>query len=860
MSDQIPEVNAGRRRKSSSRPSSQAETPVRRPTASAKPSPKPTRPTFPQGGSQSSGSYPGGSSSGSSGLGGLGSLLGGLGSSGGSAGSGGLGGLTGSGGSRRGCGSGIIGILILAIVLYFLLKGCQGGYPLPDMMAPGQDPAQNVPAYTEPAQVSQPTQPRATSTPWPTAISSGENSGQKWLVMMYQDADDQALERDIMMDLNEMEMIGSTDQVIIVSQVDRFRGGYSGDGNWDSTRRYLVTYDDDLNNLGSEMLMDLGEKNMGDANTLADFLTWAIQTYPADKHVLIMSDHGMGWPGGWSDPAPAQRDRSTNAPLVSALRDDIIYLNELESALNQAIQKTGIDKFDIIGLDACLMSQIEVYTALAPYARYAVASEETEPGLGWAYSAFLSLMVYNPDVSAEEVVKNIVDSYINQDQRVVDDQARAEFLAQNTSGGGWFVSRMSAQQLASQLEQNITLTAVDLEQMPGLLEAVNQFAYHMQSLDQRAVAQARSYAQSYTSIFGSNVPPSFIDLGHFAALTYKYSGDSTTCQYANKLLNAINSAVVAEKHGHSKPGSTGIAVYFPNSQLYSTSTTGMASYSVIANSFSRASLWDDFLGYHYAGRKFAPNAAEAVTISRASQIPGLGAVSVSDISASANRVSPGGAITLSTTISGENIGYIYLFTGLVDKDSKSILIADTDYLESPSTGSENGVYYPIWPDAETFRLNFDFEPLVYTITDGTEAGIALLNPISYGASAEQAVYAVDGIYTFRETGETRRAQLLFKDEYLFQVMGFVGNSDTGAASEITPNRGDTFTITHKWMDLDAQGRVSKVSTTEGDVLTFGSQPFQWQQEYLPDGDYLVGFLVADLDGNITPVYTTITVK
>lgn len=469
-------------------------------------------------------------------------------------------------------------------------------------------------------------------------------------------------------------------------------------------------------------------------------------------------------------------------------------------------------------------------------------------------------MVYNPDVSAEEVVKNIVDSYINQDQRVVDDQARAEFLAQNTSGGGWFVSRMSAQQLASQLEQNITLTAVDLEQMPGLLEAVNQFAYHMQSLDQRAVAQARSYAQSYTSIFGSNVPPSFIDLGHFAALTYKYSGDSTTRQYANKLLNAINSAVVAEKHGPSKPGSTGIAVYFPNSQLYSTSTTGMASYSVIANSFSRASLWDDFLGYHYAGRKFAPNAAEAVNISRASQIPGLGAVSVSDISVSANRVSPGGAITLSTTISGENIGYIYLFTGLVDKDSKSILIADTDYLESPSTGSENGVYYPIWPDAEAFRLNFDFEPLVYTITDGTEAGIALLNPISYGASAEQAVYAVDGIYTFRETGETRRAQLLFKDEYLFQVMGFVGNSDTGAASEITPNRGDTFTITHKWMDLDAQGRVSKVSTTEGDVLTFGSQPFQWQQEYLPDGDYLVGFLVADLDGNITPVYTTITVK
>lgn len=861
MSDQIPEVNAGRRRKSSSRPTTQAERPNRQQTGSGKTSAKPTSPTLSGGSSQTTeGSLSGSSSSGSSGLGGLGSLLGGLGSSGGSSGSGGsggLGGLTGSGGSRKSCGGGIFGIIILVIVLYFLLKSCQGSSILSDLSGYEDQPTQSVPVYTEPTQ---PAQTRATSTPWPTAINSGENSGQKWLVMMYQDADDQALERDIMMDLNEMEMIGSTDQVIIVSQIDRYRGGYSGDGSWDSTRRYLVTYDDDLNNLGSELLMDLGEKNMGDANTLTDFLTWAIKTYPADKHILIMSDHGMGWPGGWSDPNPAQRDRSTSASLVSAMKDDIIYLNELEAALNNTIQATGIKKFDLIGLDACLMSQMEVYTALAPYARYAVASEETEPGLGWAYSAFLSLMVYNPDVTTEEVATNIVDSYITQDQRVVDDQARADFVAQNSSGGGWYVNRMSAEQLATQLEQNITLTAVNLEQLPQLLDAVNQFSYYLQSLDQRVVAQARSYAQSYTSIFGSNVPPSFIDMGHFAALTYKYAGDSATRAQANNVLSAIQRVVVAERHGTSKPGSTGIAVYFPNSQLYSNSSTGMASYSVIANTYSRASLWDDFLGYHYAGRKFTANSVEAVNVSRASQIPGLGTVTVSDISATANRVSPGGSITLSTTLSGENIGYIYLFTGLVDPDSNSIFVADTDYLESPTTGTESGVYYPIWSDAQTFKLNFDFEPLVFTITDGTESGIALLNPVSYGASADLAVYAVDGTYTFTETGETRTAQLLFKDEYLFQVMGFVGNSTAGAASEITPNQGDTFTITYKWLGLDANGSVSNVSTSDGDVLTFGSKPFQWQQEYLPSGDYLVGFLVADLDGNVTPVYTTITVQ
>jgi len=855
MSDQIPEVNAGRRRKSSNRPTTQAERPVRKPAGAAKPSAKPTRPTYSGGSDQTTGSYPSGSSSsGSSGLGGLGGLLSGLGGSSSSGSTGGIGGLTGSSGSKKSCGGGLFGIIILVIVLYFLLRSCQGGSLFSGLTVPEQDPGQSVPAYTEP------TQPLATNTPWPTAINTGENSGQKWLVMMYQDADDHALERDIMMDLNEMEMIGSTDQVMIVSQVDRFRGGYSGDGNWDSTRRYLVTYDDDLNNLGSKLLMDLGELNMGDAKTLSDFLTWAIQSFPADKHVLIMSDHGMGWPGGWSDPTPAQRDRSSNAPLVSAMKDDIIYLNELEDALAKTIQTTGIDKFDLIGLDACLMSQMEVYTALAPYARYAVASEETEPGLGWAYTAFLSLMVYNPDVTTEEIAANIVDTYISQDQRVVDDQARAEFLAQNSSSGGWYVNRISAQQLATQLEQNITLTAVNLQDLPLLQNALNQFSYHMQSLDQRAVAQARTYAQSYSSIFGTNVPPSFIDLGHFAALTYKYSGDSTTRQYANDILSALSRVVVAEKHGPSKPGSTGIAIYFPNSQLYSTASTGMESYSVIADSFSRASLWDDFLGYHYAGRKFTANAMEAVNIDRASQIPGAGAITVTDISATATKVAPGDMITLSTTITGENIGYIYLFTGLLDTASNSIFVADTDYVESPTTGTEGGVYYPIWPDAETFRLNFEFEPLVFTITNGTESGIALLNPVSYGASAEQAVYAVDGTYTFSETGETRAAQLLFKDEYLFQVMGFKGTTTAGDASEITPNPGDTFTISYKWLDLDANGAVSKISNSDGDTLTFGSQPFQWKQEWLPSGDYLVGFLVADLDGNVTPVYTTVTVQ
>ena len=859
MSDNIPEVNAQRRRKGS-QPTGQASRPVRRQTP-----PRPTSSgsggigmTPPGGSSSSSGGFSGGSNpsggssfgSGLGGLAGLGGLLGGLGS--------------GSKGKRSGCGS-IFGIIILLLVIFFLFRMCSGGSSLlpqvDQVQTPVSQPSQGdsfIPQQpTKDDTVIQPYSPIAT--PWPTALPSN-NSGKTWLVMLYQNADDNALERDILIDFNEAEMIGSTDQVMIVSQLDRFRGGYSGDGDWSSTRRYLVTYDNDLNRIGSDLIADIGEVNMGEASTLVDFVSWAASTYPADNYMLVMSDHGMGWPGGWSDPAPAQRDNSSNAPLTSAIKDDILYLNEIEDALRQIQSTTKIDKFELIGLDACLMSQMEVYTALAPYTKYAVASEETEPGVGWAYSAFLSLMVYNPDLSTEELATNIVDTYVNQDQRIVDDQARADFLAQNSSGGGWFVNRMSADQLAQQLEQNITLTAINLENFQGLLDSLNQFAYQLQRLDQRVVAQARGYTQSYTSIFGSNAPPSFIDLGHFVQLIYKNTNDANVRTAAENVIASINNVIVAEKHGPAKPGSTGIAIYYPNSQLYSTATTGMASYTVIADSFSRSSLWDDFLGYHYSGRNFAVTAAEPVSIERASQIPGLGNIQVGAIEASATSVTPGNSVKLSAVITGENIGYIYFFTGLLDEESKSIYVADSDYMESSQTGQESGVYYPIWPDAEQFRLNFDFEPILYTITDGSQEVLALFNPQTYGRDSSEAVYYVDGTYTFQNTGETRNAQLLFRDGKMFKVLTYTGSATTGAPYETTPNVGDTFTVSRRWMDLDTNGSVSGISFDAGDTITFSGNTIEWGTQYLPDGTYLVGFLVADRDGNITPAYTQIIVK
>ncbi len=810
MSDK-PEINVNRRRKGR-KPTRQAQAPVRRKSSQQQSSTGqvPSRPT----GGGTSGGLP-------------------------------IGNIMRSGKGKIGCG-GILLIIIMAAA-YMIFGGSLGNI--------SQAP-EEISSYDEPL-VSEPSR-----TPWPTAPASAGDSDETWLVMNYQDADDQVLERDIFIDLNEMERIGSTEQVRIVSQIDRFRGGYSSDNDWYSARRYLVLYDDDLNRVGSELVQELGEVNMADGDTLVDFVTWAVQTYPSDHYVLIMSDHGLGWPGGWSDPAPGGRD-SGSAPLISRLKEDSIYLSELDDALAQIKSNTGIDKFELIGMDACLMSQLEVYTTLAPYARYAVASEETEPGLGWAYSAFLSLLVYDPSIETAQLAANIVETYIDQDERIVDDQARLEFLQQNSTTGGLFgISRVSANQLATQLEQNITLTAVDLTKLPELNEQFNAFSYAMQGLDQRLVAGARTYAQSYTSIFGRKVPASYIDLGHFVQLIGENTNNSAVRQAAANVLNALDQVVIAERHGSGKPGSTGIAFYFPNSSLYKSPYTGIQTYAILAERFTKESLWDDFMGFHYANRTFDVDAAETVspsasTITRA---PGSADIAVSQIDLSSSTVSPGEYITFSADIEGENIGYVYFFTGLYDPSSNSILVADTDYMESPDTASLNGVYYPVWPEGDVFRMNFDWEPVWFTITDGSQSAVALFNPVTYGASAADAVYAVQGTYTFSDTGETLMAEMYFREGKLFQVMGFQGDETAAAPYEISTQPGDTFTVWYKWMELDSSGNISDIVYEDGEMLVFSDAPFEWEQVYAPDGDYLVGFLVSDLDGNSTQSYTQVRVE
>ncbi len=725
-----------------------------------------------------------------------------------------------------------------------LLGGSALGQPVPDVM----------PTPAKPVLTVRPT-PQAGIVGGSAAAAATTAGGDTWTIMLYADADDEVLEQDIFTDFNEAERVGSSNNVKIVAQLDRFRGGFSGDGNLTGTNRYLITRDDDLNRIGSPVVQDMGEVDMADPRSLVDFVEWGMQNYPADKYAVILSDHGMGWPGGWSDPT-SRTGPDRSFPLSSAMPHDMLWLHEVDAALATVRAETGLDKFELVGMDACLMSHLEVYTMLADHAHYAVASQETEPALGWAYAAFLAPLEQNPAMTGADLGQLIVQTYIDGDQRIVDDQARADLTGGGRPGAGLFGGAPPAEAVARQLSQNVTLTAADLSKVPALNAALNNFLVALQEVNPKVASKARSYAQNYTSIFGRDVPPSYLDLGSFTTFAIQQANDPALQQAAVPLINSINDLVVAEKNGPGKPGSTGVSIYFPNTDLYGSSAAGPRSYNVAAKRFVDESLWDEFLNYFYTGSGFQSDArsASAPADGAAVRSPGAGGITLSPVTLSAETAAPGKPVLMSADVAGENIGYIKLFVGEVDPAAQSVRLIDSDYLQFGETREVNGVYYPDYGYTD-FRLEFEWEPYVTAVTDGSTNAVALFNPVAYGGDMATAQYAVDGIYTYGADGTSLTARATFRAGILQQVFSYQADNGTGSPWEIVPAAGDTFTVQEQWLDMDAEGNVVNTAYEPGKTVTFGEgETLRWTELNAAPGQYVVGFVVEDLDGNETQRY------
>jgi len=140
----------------------------------------------------------------------------------------------------------------------------------------------------------------------------------------------------------------------------------------------------------------MGKVNMGNPNTLRDFITFSMENYPAQKYGLIMWNHGGGSIAGFG------HDENFS--------DGSLTLNDMQ----KAFEESGLrkQKLEFLGFDACLMASIEMAIIASDYARVLIASEDLEPGDGWDYN-FLSVLNINPNISGLNLGKVIVDTFID---------------------------------------------------------------------------------------------------------------------------------------------------------------------------------------------------------------------------------------------------------------------------------------------------------------------------------------------------------------------------------------------------------------------------------------------------------------
>ena len=252
---------------------------------------------------------------------------------------------------------------------------------------------------------------------------------------------------------------------------------------------------------------DMGNKNMVDPATLTSFIQYCAKNYPANRNELILWDHGGGSVSGYGYDEKNARSGSMSL-----------------AGIKEALSDAGM-KFDFIGFDACLMATVETGLMLDDFADYMIASEETEPGIGWYYTDWLTALSSNPSMPTVDIGKNIVDDFVT----TCKSQCRG---------------------------QSATLSVVDLAELSYTApDTIKSFSKSLSKMIKNKDYAQISTARNSTREFAQSTRIDQIDLVHFAKNLGTKEGE--------KLATALQGAVKYNRTSSDMTNSYGLSSYFP---------------------------------------------------------------------------------------------------------------------------------------------------------------------------------------------------------------------------------------------------------------------------------------------------------
>ena len=265
--------------------------------------------------------------------------------------------------------------------------------------------------------------------------------------------------------------------------------------------RYLIDSDDIYE------VETLPNADMGDPNTLADFVAWGTELAPAEHTGLILWNHGGG-------------------SISGVCFDESTYNSISIQGLSEALDQTLTNRLDFIGFDACLMDTLETAYMVSPYAQYLYGSEEVEPGAGWDYESLLGAIAADSSIDAAELGKVQVDSYYQYNE-------------------------------GDEPGSSLTFAVIDLDALQNFYTAFDTTMKEivdggMVNEAARAAIKADNFSNSkeegYTNM---------IDVADFLA------GISDMAPSAADAIKALDAAVVACRNSDKHAKSGGLSMYYP---------------------------------------------------------------------------------------------------------------------------------------------------------------------------------------------------------------------------------------------------------------------------------------------------------
>ena len=296
------------------------------------------------------------------------------------------------------------------------------------------------------------------------------------------------------------------------------------------------------------LVQNAGTPSMTDPETLASFIQWCAKNFPANRNELIFWDHGGGSVTGYGYDEKNARSGSMSL-----------------AGIDKALKAGGVT-FDFIGFDACLMATVENGLMLNKYADYLIASEETEPGVGWYYTDWLTALSRNTSLPTLQIGKSIVDSFV-------------EACAATCRG------------------QLTTLSVVDLAELANTVPApMKAFSQSISGLINGNSFKTVSVARNGTREFARNTMIDQIDLVHFA--------ENLNNKEAQALAAALTGAVKYNRTSSNMTNAYGLSIYFPYRKVNQVDTA-CATYKAIGMDSSYSQAIRDFAGLEVSGQAAA---------------------------------------------------------------------------------------------------------------------------------------------------------------------------------------------------------------------------------------------------------------